>query len=99
MKSVTSYFKRTLMYDSTSSRKKELDTALMWMVASDFQPYNIVENKGFKEFIYTLDPRYTLPSKHTLKYNYINKYYNKGVDILKDMLNHAQYIAIIIKFL
>jgi len=61
------------MYDSTSPRKKELDTALMWMVASDFQPYNIVENKGFKEFIYTLDPRYTLPSKHTLKYNYINK--------------------------
>jgi len=94
MKSVTSYFKRTLMYDSTSSRRKELDTALMWMVASDFQPYNIVENKGFKEFIYTLDPRYTLPSKHTLKYNYINKYYNKGIDILKDMLNHAQYIAI-----
>jgi len=94
IKSINSYFKRSTMYDNTSVKKKELDTALMWMICLDFQPYNIVEHKGFRDFVLALDPRYNLPSKHTLKYNYINKEYYRGVYILKEILYKTQYIAI-----
>lgn len=45
----------------------DLDRALTEMIAKDVQPYNIVENEGFANFIQELDPRYKLPSKTYLR--------------------------------
>jgi len=65
--SVTSYFKRALLYEPNSKRKIDIDNALTEMVAKDVQPYNIVENEGFVKYTYVLDPRYKLPSKTHLR--------------------------------
>lgn len=47
--------KKPLQYDSTSQKKKQLDEALAIMIATDYQPFNIVEITDFRKFIQLLD--------------------------------------------
>lgn len=46
----------------------------MYMVATDIQPLNIVENKGFIKFCKTAVPLYKLPSRKTFTKMMDNKY-------------------------
>ncbi|XP_034836848.2 zinc finger BED domain-containing protein 4-like isoform X2 [Maniola hyperantus] len=43
-----------------------IDKCLVKLIAYDFQPITIVEDKGFKEFVHALNPAYELPSKETI---------------------------------
>lgn len=47
-------------------RQSKLDEALVRMIACDYQPFSIEEDKGFKEYSHLLDPSYSLPSRKTL---------------------------------
>lgn len=58
----------------TSGRKKELDDALTNMIVKDIQPFSIVEDEGFREFVHKLDPTYTLPTRRALKAMVSEKY-------------------------
>ncbi|XP_078030269.1 E3 SUMO-protein ligase ZBED1-like [Epinephelus lanceolatus] len=55
-------------------RKRELDEALVNMVVKDSQPFSIVDDCGFKEFVALLDPTYTLPSRRALKNMVVQRY-------------------------
>ncbi|XP_061788799.1 uncharacterized protein [Nerophis lumbriciformis] len=48
-------------------RKRELDEALVNMMAKDSQSFAIVDDRGFKEFVALLDPTYKLPSRGALE--------------------------------
>ncbi|KAL1281447.1 hypothetical protein QQF64_000250 [Cirrhinus molitorella] len=50
-------------YLPNSIPKKRLDNKLLKMMVKDMQPYNIVNDEGFREFVYALDPRF--PQRHT----------------------------------
>ncbi|KAM4582790.1 zinc finger BED domain-containing protein 4-like [Fundulus diaphanus] len=67
---------------SQDDRKRVLDEALVNMLVIDSQPFSIVDDCGFKEFVALLDPAYTLPSKSTLKEMVIQRY--------KDQMAKAQ---------
>ncbi|XP_077097966.1 E3 SUMO-protein ligase ZBED1-like [Siphateles boraxobius] len=54
--------------------KRELDEALVNMVVKDSQPFSIVDDCGFKEFVSLLDSTYTLPSRKALKNMVVQKY-------------------------
>jgi len=41
--SISPIFKRSLHYESSSQRKKDLDEVLVMMIATDLQPFNIVK--------------------------------------------------------
>lgn len=58
-------------------RQSKLDEALVKMIACDYQPFSIIEDKGFKEFSKILDPSYTLPSRKTLSQALLPKMYRK----------------------
>lgn len=94
MKSVTSYFKKETLYDNSSQRKKDLDMALLTMIATDFQPFSIVNDKGFRMFVELLDPRYKLPSTHTLCEKMLKDAYLVAYTKLKCELNSIKYLAI-----
>lgn len=61
----------------TSVIKKELDKALayVYMLVTDFQPFSIVDDKGFNLFVNLLDPTYKIPSKSTLRDNHLPALY------------------------
>lgn len=55
-------------------RKQELDEALVNVIVKDLQPFSIVDDSGFKDFVALLDPTYTLPSRRALKNMVVQKY-------------------------
>lgn len=55
-------------------RKQELDEALVNMIVKDLQPFSIVDDSGFKDFVALLDLTYTLPSRRALKNMVVQKY-------------------------
>ncbi|XP_016891160.2 LOW QUALITY PROTEIN: zinc finger BED domain-containing protein 1-like [Cynoglossus semilaevis] len=58
-------------------RQNKLDEALVKIIAYDYQPFSIVEDKGFREFLKTVDPSYTLPSWKTLSQALLPNMYEK----------------------
>ncbi|XP_015437849.1 PREDICTED: zinc finger BED domain-containing protein 4-like [Dufourea novaeangliae] len=48
-------------------RKMELDMAVADLVVKDLQPFSIVEDKGFQAYTRMLNPKYSLPTRKTLK--------------------------------
>lgn len=51
------------------SKSKTIDEQLGIMMAQVYQPFSLVENKGFKIFLSLLNPSYSLPSRKTITYN------------------------------
>lgn len=64
------------------------------MIATDLQPFNIVNDVGFKKFIHLLDPKYVLPSKFTIRTNLMKDLYLQGFNKLKQILSDVNYMAI-----
>lgn len=53
------------------------------MIALDFQPYSVVENRGFKELLHVLEPKYQIPSRTTFSRKILPDMYNKLVRSVK----------------
>lgn len=94
VRSISPFFKREIEYNQNSQRKQELDKALTLMIASDFQPFHIVNDNGFKNFVHLLDPKYVLPSTYTIRENIMRQMYNDCCQTLKNILKDVKYVAI-----
>ncbi|KAL1254902.1 hypothetical protein QQF64_012963 [Cirrhinus molitorella] len=68
-------------------RKKELDDALVTMIVKDLQPFSIVEDEGFQEFVKKLDPTYVLPSRKTVKLMVRQKYQEEKQKAMEHLKN------------
>lgn len=64
------------------------------MIASDYQPFTLVKDKGFKAFVHLLDPRYVLPSPDNLKNKLLKEQYLKTFNKLSIILNDIKYVGI-----
>lgn len=93
-RSISDYFSRQNSYEDDSKRKNSLDKALVIMIATDFQPFQIVEDKGFRRFVKLLDPRYNLPSKGTLRNKLLVDWYNYAKLSLKNLLAKVDFVSI-----
>ena len=51
----------------TPTEQKHITTKLTQWVTVDLQPFSVVEQAEFKEFIYTLDSHYIVPCRQTIK--------------------------------
>lgn len=81
-------------YPSDSTRRKNIDEAIVRMITVDMHPPSIVDNVGFRSLIQLLDPRYILPSKQHLKKNLLPVVYSKRVDELKQELAQVARMAL-----
>jgi len=43
--------------------QKKLDTSLIKLFIKDLQPFSVVEDTGFKEFVNMLNPGYKIPNR------------------------------------
>lgn len=59
---VSTFLKRKI----PQAQKLKFDEALMLLFIYDFQPFSIVEDYGFKNFVSVLNPSYQLPSRRQL---------------------------------
>lgn len=85
----------TYMVRPTSvTRQKRLNSLLLKMIVKDFQPFSVVTDTGFREFVSALDPSYSLPSRTTLTKEMLPSAYSSAVDRVKAMLSDAEAVAI-----
>ncbi|XP_026819608.1 zinc finger BED domain-containing protein 4-like [Rhopalosiphum maidis] len=57
------------------------------MIALDYQPYSIVEDRGFKNLLYTLKNKYKLPTRQYISSTAIPQLYSKQLSLLKEEIN------------
>lgn len=95
--------------------QKKIDDALLKMFTKDLQPFKIVEDEGFKNFVHLLNPSYKVPNRHTLSKVSIPALYQKCLNEMKEKVateavsgcitdcwtskNNAGYIAITFYFI
>ena len=80
-------------YPANSSRAQELNRAGASFIASEMQPYQIVEKPGFKKMINKLDPKYHLPTRKYFSHNEIPRMYTEMVKRVKTDISNIKYFA------
>ena len=73
----------------TVKKIKELDRLLVDVISKDFQPFSIIEDKGFREFAKALEPRYCLPSRKTIIYKLLPERYGEVIYFVKQLIGRA----------
>lgn len=72
----------------------EITKTLIKMIAKDYQPFRIVDDKGFQEFVKILNPSYTLPSRKALSYELLPNIYAEEIQKLEIRLEQISTLAI-----
>lgn len=74
--------------------KKKINAALLKLFTKDYQPFKIVEDEGFKEFVQLLNPKYTLPDRHSISKTHIPALYEKCMFETKELVtNEAESVC------
>lgn len=73
---------------------KKIDEGLALMIASDFQPFSIVEDAGFRQFVGLLNPKYTLPTRQKIRNEIMPQLYNAAKVKLKTILNDVDHLSV-----
>jgi len=79
----------------TPMRQGKIDEELAKMIATDFQPFKIVEDKGFKRYSNALNPSYTLPSRKTISQTVANMYQKEAAS-LKERVSKLSAVCLTI---
>lgn len=67
---------------------------LMKIIASEYQPLNIVENGEFQIFLQMLNPNYTLPSRKTISNSVIPQLYHKVAEEVRKQVQSTSSVSI-----
>jgi len=77
----------------TINMKKDIDQSLLSLFTKDYQPFKIVEDKCFRNFVKMFNPSYTLPSCHSISKEHIPALYEKCKREMKELvLKEAEHI-------
>lgn len=74
----------------TEQKKKRIDNLLLRLFTQDYQPFSIVEDKGFRKFIQELNPSYQLPNRKMISQSLIPAEYEKCMTVVRSVLHSAQ---------
>lgn len=90
---VTSFFasKKTKISDQ---QKKKLDKLLLRLFTIDYQPFSIVEDEGFKDFVTELNPSYFLPNRKIISQNMISAQYEQCMTVVRNQLASVTSVCI-----
>lgn len=83
-----------LSKDAVQQNSNAIDKALVKMTCLDFQPLQIVENKGFIDYTYQLNSNYKLPSRKTLFEKLLTEHYTLACAATKEKLQTVDFIAV-----
>lgn len=79
---------------SGSEKAKRITRSIGQFIAKDLRPYSVVENEGFRNLLYNLEPRYVIPSRKTITEKTVPNLYNEVVSEVKLSLRGAKRVAL-----
>lgn len=86
---LSNFMRRPLPLQSS----KKLDEQLTIMIAAEYQPFSLVEDKQFRIFVNLLNPNYSLPSRKTVSNVFLPQLYAKIREAVEERLSTADYVA------
>lgn len=78
----------------TVTEKKKLDKLLLGLITKDYQPFSIVEDNGFVEFVHGLNPNYSLPSRKVLSNSILPAAYEQCFNVVKNKMKDVQSVCL-----
>ena len=91
---IPSAIQTTLPLAKSSPRYKALTNSLCYFLARDMQPYDTVNDTGFRHMLKALEPRYLPPDRKTIATTYMPKMYETEVSRIKASLKNASCFSI-----
>ena len=76
------------------TRQRRLNDLLLKMLVVDFQPFSIVQDAGFQEFVKALDPSFVIPSRKSLSGDVLLAKYNQAVEAVKQKLSSVEAVTL-----
>jgi len=64
------------------------------MIVTDMQPFSIVDDERFREFVHGLDPTYVIPSRTTLSRHHLPAAYDDAVTKMKEKLREVDAVGL-----
>lgn len=86
---ITNYIPKKISVDS----QKKIDNALIKLFTKDLQPFSVVDDVGFKEFVNLLNPGYKIPNRHAISKTLIPAAYEKCFNEVKEIINNDLEMA------
>jgi len=75
-------------------RQKRLNNPLLKMIVRDVQPFSIVDDPGFRDFVAALDPPYQLPSWRTIMPDLLPTAYNTCVGEVQALMETIDAVCL-----
>nr|XP_015839926.1 PREDICTED: zinc finger BED domain-containing protein 4-like [Tribolium castaneum]XP_015839927.1 PREDICTED: zinc finger BED domain-containing protein 4-like [Tribolium castaneum] len=75
-------------------QKKKIDHELLLLFALDYQPFRIVEDRGFRRFVNALNPAYTLPNRQTISKTSIPARYETCLQNCRKIMEKVQSVCL-----
>jgi hypothetical protein len=91
--SIVRAFDNKRSWDFNDERSRKINRLVAEMIARDDQPFNIMNNEGFRRLVAALEPRYTLPSDSYFRMTMIPELYDTMRSKLADVLAAVPYIS------
>lgn len=74
--------------------KIKIDKCLMELFFKDFQPFSVVEDKGFQKFVTSLNSSYQLPSRKTIANTLLPAMYEEKQAKIKDVVKNVSSVTV-----
>uniref|UniRef100_A0A671PSY3 BED-type domain-containing protein n=1 Tax=Sinocyclocheilus anshuiensis TaxID=1608454 RepID=A0A671PSY3_9TELE len=79
---------------ANSQRARKITKSIAEYIASDLHPYSVVEGRGFRAMMHTMDPRYKIPSRRFFAETVIPNLYQSTKTTVLESLKKAGKIAL-----
>ncbi|CAL1672038.1 unnamed protein product [Lasius platythorax] len=83
-----------IVFSEGGSKAGGITNAILFMIAKDNMPFNIVKREGFKYFMKTIVPLYSVPGRKSIT-KYMEEKYNYLSLVAKNRLNTVQHVSLI----
>lgn len=77
-----------------SERAQRITRAIGIFLAKDMQPFSVVDDKGFRNLMQEVEPRYAVPTRPHFSQKVVPKLYKETKTRIEEQLKEADYIAI-----
>ncbi|CAG9819749.1 unnamed protein product [Phaedon cochleariae] len=74
--------------------KNKIDRQLMKLFFKDYQPFGIVEDEGFREFVNILNPNYSIPTRKTLTHTLLPAMFEETLNNVKSLLKDVRSVTL-----
>jgi hypothetical protein len=78
----------------SEGQAKKIDNQLLKLFITDYQPFSIVEDKGFVEFVKALNPSYQLPGRKAISKNMIPALHERCLNTVQEKMDSIKSVCI-----